>query len=727
MYDPIFDIFREEAREHLNALEQGFLDLETTTDLTGRTQLIGKLFRHAHNIKGDARALDISMLQQASGILEETLETFRESPAVVDQSQIELGLAQLDVLRRSLHEWQGNFLEGITSDSTTSEPARFVDENEAEVNSSSDDQFLEDPQSESVHATEVGSDSGEVRKQPSAQMSVPNMMEDTSSIRVSADRLDRMLNLVGEVRVIQRSDFEIQRQLKDLRGRLEDLADRLHGEWRTDLEGAFDHVRRIESSLHQKHSREQVLMQSLEEDVSEARLLPLSLLTDSLRRSIRDLAHSLNKEVKYLPDVGDVLLDKVVIEALRTPLLHLIRNAVDHGIEYPDVRRRQNKPASGTIRIEAKRRGEKVEIRVSDDGAGANFEKIRSRVLSMGQLSQHEVDELTEDQLMGYLFQPGFSTAAIGEISGRGVGLDVVRDAIQRIQGRVEISAKAGKGTTFSLMLPVTISTIRVLTVWCSGQSFALPSESILKTGRASLEEIREIKGTTIFTYDGAPIRWVQLADLLGLGKVRIEQEHPTFPYVIVKQEGQAVAVQVDDVDEEREVLLKSLGFPLSGLPGVWGGTIRPDGSVELVLDLTGKLLSGTGSDSRMRSESQQSRSPNILVVDDSPTTRALLRNVFIAAGYQVQTAVDGIDAMEKLRVQRPDAVVSDFEMPRLNGVDLTRQIKSKWNLPVILVTGREQEQHRREGLEAGADAYLVKSGFRGESLLDVVKQFIAD
>jgi len=697
MHDPIFDIFREEAREHLRSLEQGLLDLDETAEVADREKLVSKLFRHAHNIKGDSRALDLPSIQTAASELEGSLETLRGHLDLINAEVIERTLRELDALKHEFELWQRQISAGDTENSA--------------------------PGASEFPVTAVPSD---MDPEPLAAAATPRSVEDVLSVRVSSERLDQMLNLVGEVRVLQRSDGEMQKQLKSLRSRLDRLTQHLDREHKPAMESAFDHLRRIETSLHRQQSREQVLMQSLEEEISASRLLPVSMLADSLRRPVRDLARNLGKDVRFQVDVGDVLLDKAVIESLRAPLLHLIRNAVDHGIETPEIRQKSGKSSQGTIHFKAGRCGGKVCIEVSDDGAGPDYAKIRERLRSQARLSDDEIATQSIEQLSQWIFQPGFSTAAIGEISGRGVGLDVVRDALQRIQGKIELIAAQGQGTRFRLILPVTISTIRVLTVWSGGQSYGIPSTSVQSTGRIRTSELREIKGTPVILLDGEPVRWVSLDDALKLGRSRMTEESPCQAFVVLQNSGKLLAVQVDTVDEEREVLLKPLSFPLAGMPGILGGTIRPDGSVQLVLDAQlerFRQVNAPGVGPQL--ESLATRVPRVLVVDDSPTTRALLRNVLTAAGYQVKTAVDGIDALEKLQQNRPDLVISDFEMPRLNGVDLVRQIKMKWNLPVILVTGREQEQHRREGLEAGADAYVIKSTFRGEGLLDVVRQFV--
>lgn len=696
MHDPIFDIFRDEAIEHLRMLERGFLDLDATSNPRERSGLVDSLFRHAHNLKGDSRALNLISLQQSAAVLEETLQQLREDPAQIKQEAIEQGLHQLDILRESFNTWRNKEFQDSSSHpgpADKPEPA----------------------------ATEDATD-------PHKGATAAPWLDEAQSIRLPAERLDRMLNLVGEVRVLQRANGEMQQQLRTLRTHLDEISRRLQGEFRPALENYASQTRQIETRLQQHLTREQLLTQSLEEDISQARLLPLTMLADALRRPIRDLARSLSKDIRYQADVGNILLDKTVIESLRAPVLHLIRNAADHGIELPEERRRRGKPAQGVISLRAGRQGEKVLLQISDDGAGPDYERIRQRLLAQGLLPAAEIQELSPQSLLQWLFHPGFSTASVGDISGRGVGLDVVRDSVQRIQGRIEIEAQPGAGTTFSLILPVTLSTIHVLTVSCLGQYLGLPSSCVLRTGRVKVSDLREVNGMLVLLLDGEPLRWVTLADFLGLGRPRTQIHHDFENYVIVQQHNRRFALRVDFIEEEREVLLKPLNFPLAGMPGILGGTIRPDGSVQLVLemslDLPERATVATQQGSPIRSVA---KAPRILVVDDSPTTRAIMRNVLTAAGYLVQTAVDGMDAMNQIREQRPDLIVSDFDMPRLNGVDLTRQVKARWNLPVILVTGREQEHHRREGLEAGADAYVIKSSFQGEGLLKVIRQLVID
>ena len=394
------------------------------------------------------------------------------------------------------------------------------------------------------------------------------------------------------------------------------------------------------------------------------------------------------------------------------------------GIESPEERQAAGKSADAVIRIGAARRGDRVTITIGDDGRGVDFNRIRQRLRDSQKLSEAELSQLSESDLARFLFQPGFTTrTTTDEISGRGVGLDVVLDTVKRLQGTVVLEPGVAMGTSFSITVPVTISTVRILTVLCDGQVYGIPSSAVIRTGSTRLDELHELEGHLVLTADGEPVRWVNLRDLLGTASRQQAACEPRRTYLLVSSNGRRIAVGVDDLDEEIEVLLKPLGFPLTGLPGIVGATIRPDGSVQLVLDLSTAIHRETRSPPRPNRE-HVAPAARVLVVDDSPTTRALLRSVLTAAGYSVTTASDGIDALERLGTQSVGLVVSDIEMPRMDGFELTRQIKSRLDLPVILVTGLEKDEHRRRGMEAGADAYVVKSTFEGEGLLEIAKQF---
>lgn len=724
MFDEVFEIFREEAREHLRSLEKAFLDLETTGEIETRRGLIDGAFRHAHSLKSDAKVVGLPDLKVAAQQLEDILDELREHPEAIPAEAINTVLAQFDQVRSAYECWQS--ADGGTP---APPPVNGSPPSAPEITIPEPVPRLPAP--------------AEVPAQP-----VPTAAEETFTVRVPSERLDRLLSLAGEVRISQRAAESVSGQLVELSGQLAGIlrtaqfCERtvreqsardgtpggvLNGDLeavRRQLEVALDQTRRIGSELKKKRGREALLVESLETNIRRARLLPLVMLTDSLRRVVRDLSQSLGKPIQYVVDIGSIMLDKAVIEALKDPLMHMLRNAADHGIETAAERLAAGKPETGVIRIEACRRGPLVRITLTDDGRGVDFSRVRERIARSGLLDEAEIAQLSERELGKFLYRPGFSTAAASDVSGRGVGLDVVLDTVRRLQGNVELESSSPAGSTFAITVPVTVSTVRILTVLSGGQYYGFPSSTVVRTGRASRSDLRELEGCLILPVNGEPVRWMHLADLVGGQFSRALSERQTWSYLLISGEGRKLAVAVEELEDESEVLLKPLGYPLAGLQGVMGATVRADGQVQLVLDLSSRV-SGRNTVTNSRPAVPKKVAGRILVVDDSPTTRAVLRNVFTAAGFVVTTATDGLDALDRLRAQEVDVVISDVEMPRLNGFDLARQIKSRFRLPVILVTGREREEHRREGLEAGADAYVVKSTFEDKGLLEIVEQFI--
>jgi two-component system chemotaxis sensor kinase CheA len=725
MHDPVFDIFGEEAKEHLGALEKGFLDLEMAALPEVRRGQIDSLFRHAHSLKGDAKAIGLVALQEAAQHLEDILDALRDTPENVNREVINQGLAQFDIIRQAFEVWQRNLAEE-KAPAEAHTPTTLLGEE------------VTGPPSQGEVPT---------AREQSPSVATPALPEESFTVRVPSERLDRMLNLAGELRIVQRSGDELSQRLADLNQllgemingcqRLEQVvgqgpeqtefwspaqADKVN--LRSQLESCRDHVGRIKNSLRKKRNREDILLETLEADIQQARLLPLVMLTDSLRRAVRDLAQSLDKPIRYQVDVGNVLLDKAVLEALRDPMLHLLRNAASHGLESRDERHVTGKPPEGVIHVQAARRGNGVRILVSDDGRGVDYDRIRARVRQTEGPGEAELAALTKEQLAHYLFKPGFTTASSRDaISGRGVGLDVVLNSVHRLHGSVHLESSSSQGTTFAITVPVSLSTLRILTVLEGGQYYGIPSTLIEITGRVKYADLRELEGCPVLRLNGEAVRWFPLKALLGMTTQSLASNRSYCCYALIQREGRHVAVAVDDMEEEAEVLLKPLGFPLQDLPGIVGAAVRPDGSVQIVLDLSSASFKSAASS--MAKTEEVKPSGRILVVDDSPTTRTILRNVFTAAGYYIRTATDGVDALERLRSEAIDLVISDVEMPRMDGFELTRQVKVKYHLPVILVTGMEKEEARRKGLEAGADAYVVKSTFQGEGLLEIIKQFV--
>jgi two-component system chemotaxis sensor kinase CheA len=451
---------------------------------------------------------------------------------------------------------------------------------------------------------------------------------------------------------------------------------------------------------------------------------------------VRDLAYEAGKEAILQVAGAETGLDKRILEQIKDPLLHMLRNAVDHGIERPDDRVARGKPRHGTITLTAEQIGQEVVIKVADDGRGLDLDAIR-RTLARRQ--GDEVQELTQTDLEQAIFNAGVSTSpTITDLSGRGVGLDVVRRNVETLHGRIELDWHPGEGTTFILTLPLALSNMRGLLVNAGGERFVIPLHQIERMLPLDWEQVTRLGGHDALDYQGRLIPLARLADILAIPEKRRPPEPPIPPIVIVAAGEQRTAFIVDALTGEQEIVNKGLGRQIERISGLAGATVLGNGEIVLVLHIGDliqmALLESRQALSRKITETLPAVMAEnrrwLLIVDDSITTRALEKNILEAAGYRVQLATNGQEAWDLLASipDMPELVISDVSMPRMDGIALTRKIKSDSRtaqLPVILVTSLDSPQDKARGIEAGADAYISKGTFDQSNLLDTVEQLI--
>lgn len=468
-------------------------------------------------------------------------------------------------------------------------------------------------------------------------------------------------------------------------------------------------------------------LNELQELALHARMIPVMSLAPRLRRAVRDLARETGKEVRFETRGEDAEIDRGVLERLADPLLHLVRNAVDHGVESPDERRRNGKPAEGTVRLHAMQLGSEVVIAVSDDGRGIDVTRVRE---TAGRTDRSAI-EMDDEAALYLIFRSGLTTATkVTGVSGRGVGLDAVRASLNAVRGRIEVRSDPGMGTEFRIAVPITMATLRCLVINAGGQAFAIPLHSV----RAVLppQGSAMVGGRAMTMLDGRPVPISSLASVLGTGN------GSEGPAVVVAGLTRSHAFTVDELIDQRDVVVKGLGELLPRMPAVAGAGVQPDGSILLVLEAAGLIERARRMDSGDRSHEAASgggheeivpqRAASILVVDDALTVRELQRSIFENAGYRVRVAVNGEEALTEISHERPDLVLTDVQMPRMDGFELTEAIRkqaSLASLPVIILTSRGSDEDRRRGLECGADGYIVKSGFDQSALLSAVERLL--
>lgn len=467
----------------------------------------------------------------------------------------------------------------------------------------------------------------------------------------------------------------------------------------------------------------------LQQDIHHIRMLPFTNGCVGLDRALRDLATATGKQVSLTIEGGDIEVDRTVLEGLRDPLLHLVRNAVDHGLESPEERTVSGKPAEGQLKIEASLKGPQVEITISDDGKGLDRNAILKKRRDKGL-----PDPFDDRELCGSIFLPGFSTAGmITDVSGRGVGLDVVKSQLEKLHGTIELSSQPGLGTRFRLCVPLTLTTLSALFVRSGGNVYGLPNTNVARLVRFRPGELRAMGGQNVLPNEDTPIPVVTLSAALQMSAGLNVAASAHLLAVVLTTGDRELAVIVDELLGERDAVVKSLGPQIRHVRHVSGATLLRNGQIAMLLNVT-TLVRGAAAltgfrlaDSQVAESGKKAR-VHVLVVDDSITTRSLLRNILEAAGYEVSPAVDGTDAWNRLQSGGFDLVLTDVDMPNMDGFELTekiRQSESTARLPVILVTSRDSESDKTRGVQVGADAYLVKSTFEQSHVLDIIEQLL--
>lgn len=570
-----------------------------------------------------------------------------------------------------------------------------------------------------------------------------------TQVRVRGEKLDELLATAGEVMLAgesaaslaspaadlaqraQRSAFRARRAISRLR-RLLDSSGATDADRRMLEELAEDAAAMARdahtAAVRSTQTANAVVRASddLLESVRRLRLRPFEEAVEALPRVVRDLAAETGRQVTLRITGGDVEADRAVLDGLREALLHLVRNAVDHGIESPEERLRAGKSANGTLTLSASLRGQhRLRVVVRDDGRGVNLEAAAEEVRRRGRSVPDDPRELVR-----ILFESGVSTRArTTEISGRGVGLDIVRSIVRRLRGTIQVTSEPGAGTSFVIETPLTLATQRVVLASVSGQIFAIPSVSVEGLRRIDPGELRQANGQILLPSEDAAIPVASMAAVLG-PPLTLGEHEDRIPAVIVRHGDHRRALMVDELLEETEIVIRPLELPDESVSeSLAGVALLPSGRITLVLSVAALLQRAGGTDRTVRARGA-TRAParRVLVVDDSITTRTLEASVLQAAGYEVLTAVDGRAAWQLLQERGADLVLSDVQMPNMDGYQLCELIRSNpkfESLPVILVTSLESPEQRRRGLEAGADAYIVKSSFDQEELLDTVRQLM--
>jgi two-component system chemotaxis sensor kinase CheA len=734
-------IFKIEFEENIQTLNNELLKLESDVF---NTDALTKLMRTAHSMKGGARMIGLPDVVTLAHFFEDMLGAVKKEGVELKRHDFDRMYKAIDIIKSLVNE-------AVTGEAPNFVAASVIDQI---INGSGEPKTNDEPDSV-IRQSEIAADSQPVTQELQGDI-IPAFSIDT--IRVASSKLDTLMDLSGELTVSKIQLALRLGKINDLSLLLEDSTRELNSietallPQRSENPGLFSEVgliinrlkNRFDSAsveignlsdgISEDNSRLNFVAYEFEEVIKNLRMLKLSNIFNLYPRMVRDISNELGKEVNFIIEGGDITADKKILEEMRDPLMHMIRNSIDHGIELPDEREQQGKPRAGTIKLSANHFAGHITITLEDDGKGLNEKSIIETALRKKLIDEEASKNLTHKQIHKLIFTPGFSTSKIiTDVSGRGVGMEVVQANIDKLKGKINIESETKKSTRFIIELPLTLATLRVMTASVGNHIFAIPVDFIVSVIIVDVAEIFSMEARDTIVFRDEPITIVNLKTVLELEDISDStmKNVTTFQCIILSSMGEKAGFIVDSLIDEQEVLVKPLGFMLKRVKNVSGSTILVSGDVCMILnpnDLLKTVKSLSASEILETSTPESLRKKRILLVEDSITTRTQEKRILESAGYDVVVAVDGLDGYQKLLINEIDAVVSDVEMPNLDGLSLTEKIRAEkkyLSLPVVLVTSLSSEEQKKRGLESGANAYLTKSGFDQKILIETLDRLL--
>lgn len=755
-FEKLMGTFREEAAEHLNAISDGLLELEKNLPQEIHQQLIETIFREAHSLKGAARSVNHHQILEICQTLETVFSLWK-------QKKIEISVSSFDIL----HATVDTITKALAGTVAPNDISKIVDQLQT-FSAQKKDQSLTEKITPVEPTEKKIKESDDLKLEISPSQPIASQKQQEKTIRVSIDKINQFFQEAEEtlmIKVLFKTQLSDLKQLqstfylqeKDL-GRLlldiqilgQSFQDDQVKEKKRGLEKNI--INLLEKQLHDvKTTREEVnrllknseqnahlvstTIDKLLEDLKKILMQPMARLFETLPHMIRDISRELSKEIHVEFEGEEIEVDRRVLEGIKDPVMHIIRNSIDHGIETPQERAKFNKPSFGIIRISAiGSEGNNVKLSISDDGHGIDLTKIKQASLKKGIISQKDLEKMSDEEAIKLAFHSDISTSPIvTELSGRGLGLGIVSEKVDKLGGHTEVVSVPNQGTTFTLTLPLTLATFRGVHISVAGQDFIVPTHNIERVVRVKPTAIKKTENRETIAIEDRSFSFVHLADLLGIQRTTESSDHENFLFaLIVKAAEQTIVFGADHVHSEQEILVKGLGKQQIRVKNIMAATVIETGSVIPILNPIDLIKSSiklevNPSTSAIPDEDQTAKK-SILVVEDSITTRLLIKNILTSAGYEVKTAVDGMEALETLQKQTFDLIVTDIEMPRMDGFSLLEKVRSlpqMKEIPIIICTALGSSSDRKRGIDLGANAYLDKSSLNLQAFVSIVKKLI--
>jgi two-component system sensor histidine kinase and response regulator WspE len=751
----MIELFRLEVENQSVVFAENLLALEHDPADASRLET---LIRVAHSLKGAALMVDCEVAGRVAHELENVFVAAQEGSLVLAPEHVDVLFRSMDLIQR---------IAQAPEDTSGSGESEHVEEAQ---------QFLGELAKVWAHPSEPANGSSKPRQPqeisvldlpaliPEAEIAVNELLTDPDDgpqkhqryLRVTPENLDRLLALTGESLVESRrlvpfgeSLLRLKRQHNELAHLLDRILESLRqtkssepaevqiGQVRAQLIWLREELSKRLLEFGEFHRRSTSLSHRLYGEALACRLRPFADGVRGFPRLVRDLARDLGKKAR-LEIVGpDTYVDRDILEKLESPLTHLLRNAIDHGIEQPEVRAQSGKPSEGVIRLEARESAGNLLITVADDGQGINLADLRIAVVQKKFTTAEAAGQMTDDELLEFLLLPGFTTRqTVTETSGRGVGLDAVQSIIKEIRGEIRIRTQLGHSTTFQMRLPLTLSIVRALVVEIGNEPYAFPLSHITRALKVASKDIQVTAGRQHFRFEDRQIGLIAADQIFGGAEDNSPGE--SLSVVVIGAEGNCYGMVTGNFIGERELVVKQLDPRLGKIKDISSGALLDDGSPVLIVDVGDLIRSveksieaGTlDSVKSTAGEKIEKRRKRVLVVDDSLTIRELEKKLLQTRGYEVEIAVDGMDGWNAIRSGHFDLVITDIDMPRMDGIEVVTLVKRDLNLkslPMMIVSYKDRPEDRRRGLEAGADYYLAKASFHETALLQAVVNLIGE
>lgn len=713
------ELFKEEASEHLQKLESLLLEIEKGSE----PEKIKEAKRSAHTIKGSARLVGLEEIGNLAHKIEDVFKKIEDGSLSAGEKIVDALLQGVDAIKKAMEGSFDKMKDAVkVLENLLSQKEEKVEEPKEKV---TDKKKFKEKRIQAV----------ETVNQQQVESRVPEEKVDEKKrevFRVSAEKINNIINLAGEL-IMQKISYE--GDIKKIEAIPEEFA-RVFAEKFKDSSHYADTAKKIlrekiSSILASIKDSSRAFSQSLFEIQQSAlalKVVPFYTITDELKRYVREVSKAERKSVNLIVEGEDVELDRTVLEHIKPALMHIINNAIAHGIEEEEERRRLKKPPSGTISVKLYTSGSRIVLEVTDDGRGIDVKKIKDKALEQGIINEFQYESVTDEEAINFIFIHGFSTAAkLSQMAGRGVGMDVVKKAMLSVGGEVKIQTEKGNFTKVTLMFPQTTSVIKGLWVKIGGEKFVIPLYFVQKVLRLSDYEFVEEAGERLISINNKLIPVIDPLLAFGWGGY----EGGTKYGILLKSGESYLCLYVDEIEQEEEILVRSPGPMLEGKKFLSGFAMGEDGLPYVILDVPGLLETEvrrkmeTPSETVTLQEVVEKKKFKVMVVEDSSTVLNYEKDILQEAGFEVIPAVNGKDALSKFN-EEIDLIVTDISMPEMDGLELTRRIKEiKNSIPVVVVSSLGSEEDIKQGLRAGADAYLVKKDFTPQIFLEKIKDLL--